>query len=84
MGRVERDYWELESFFGISCIVIFIFDGGGVGDVFFLIFNLLRGTLMGIFKDFGVYFLGFESYSGLIFILNWGIYRVKGCGWSCL
>lgn len=39
---------------------------------------------MGILKDLGVHPLGLESHSGLTPISNWGIYRAKGCGWSCL
>ena len=50
---------------------------------YFLILNLLRGMLVGILKDLSVHPLVLENRSGLTSISNLGIYRVKGCGWSC-
>ena len=46
--------------------------------------NLLRRMLMGILKALGMRPLVLESHSGLISISNWGIYRARACGWSCL
>lgn len=50
---------------------------------YLLIPNLLRGMLVGILKDLSMHPLVLENYSGLTSISNLGIYRAKGCGWSC-